>query len=181
MRDAYRFVGNRTALTVEIKFAAWAENVLAPLDEAQTQKMLQTEFGGMNEVFADLYADTGDRRWWALSDRFEHRAVRDPLARREDRLAGLHANTQIPKLLGSLARYCYKGEPSDEAAASYFWDAVVEHHSFATGGHGKDEYFGPPDELARRLDGRTDESCNVYSMLKLTRGLFALHPHIKYA
>jgi len=34
-----------------------------------------TEFGGMNEVLADLYADTGDRRWVALSHKFDHRAV----------------------------------------------------------------------------------------------------------
>lgn len=181
LRDAYRFTGNRKALEMEIKFAAWAESILANLDEAQIQKMLQTEFGGMNEVLADLYADTGDMRWWNLSNKFEHAAVRDPLARREDKLGGLHANTQVPKLMGSLARYQYRGEASDGEAASYFWDQVVDHHSFATGGHGKDEYFGPPDELAQRLDGRTDESCNVYNMLKMTRSLFALRPDIKYA
>jgi DUF1680 family protein len=66
-------------------------------------------------------------------------------------------------------------------AAEFFWDAVALHHSYATGGHGKDEYFGPPDQLAERVDGRTDESCNVYNMLKMTRRLFAIHPDIKYA
>ena len=71
--------------------------------------MLATEFGGMNEVLADLYADTGDRRWLALSDRFQHRAIVDPLSRHEDILAGKHGNTQVPKLLGSLARYVYTG------------------------------------------------------------------------
>src|SRR5262249_38777042 len=57
LRDAYHYTGNKTALDVEIKFAAWAEKILAPLDDAQIQKMLATEFGGMNEVAADLYAD----------------------------------------------------------------------------------------------------------------------------
>ncbi|HEX6728634.1 MAG TPA: beta-L-arabinofuranosidase domain-containing protein, partial [Pyrinomonadaceae bacterium] len=61
------------------------------------------------------------------------------------------------------------------------WDAVVNHHSYSTGGHGKDEYFGPPDQLAERVDGRTNETCNVYNMLKMTRRLFALKPDIKYA
>ena len=66
LRDAYRYTGNRTALDVEIGFAKWAEAMLAPMDDAQIQKMLGTEFGGMNEVMADLYADTGDKRWLTL-------------------------------------------------------------------------------------------------------------------
>lgn len=181
LRDAYRFTGNRTALELEIKFAAWAESILSKLDDAQTQKMLNTEFGGMNEILADLYADTGDKRWLNLSHRFDHRAVIEPLARREDRLSGLHGNTQVPKLLGHLVRYIYTGDESDGIAAEFFWDAVALRHSYATGGHGKDEYFGPPDQLAERVDGRTSESCNVYNMLKMTRRLFAIHPDIKYA
>ena len=181
LRDAYRYAGNRTALELEVKFAAWAEGVLANLDEAQIQKMLGTEFGGMNEVLADLYADTGDRRWLALCNRFHHRAIVDPLARREDILAGKHGNTQVPKLLGSLIRHLYTDNEADGTAARFFWDRVVEHHSFATGGHGKDEYFGPPDRLNDRVDGRTAETCNVYNMLKMTRKLFALAPDIRFA
>lgn len=181
LRDAYRYTGNRTALELEIKFAAWAEGILAKLDDAQLQKMLNTEFGGMNEVLADLYADTGDKRWLALSHRFDHRAVLDPLARRENILNGLHGNTQVPKIQGYLARYAYTGDKTDGDAAHFFWDIVVKHHSFATGGHGKDEYFGPPDVLSDRIDGRTAETCNVYNMIKMTRKLFALHPDIKYA
>jgi DUF1680 family protein len=50
LRDAYRYTGNRTALDIEQKYAAWAESILAHLDEAQTQKMLNTEFGGMNAM-----------------------------------------------------------------------------------------------------------------------------------
>jgi DUF1680 family protein len=181
LRDAYRHTGNRTALAIEIKFAAWAETILASLSDAQLQQMLNTEFGGMPEVAADLYADTGDRRWLALSHKFDHRAVREPLARGEDRLAGLHGNTQVPKLLGYAARYAYTGDRDDGAAATFFWDRVVDHHTFATGGHGKDEYFREPDKLGNIVDGRTAETCNVYNMLKLTRLLFALKPDVKYA
>ena len=181
LRDSYRYTGNREALEVETKFAAWAESILSKLDEAQTQKMLNTEFGGMNEVLADLYADTGDARWLNLSRRFEHHVVLDPLKKGEDKLAGLHGNTQVPKLVGSLARYLADGDKADGVAAKFFWERVVNHHSFATGGHGKDEYFGPPDKLNDRVDGRTAESCNVYNMLKLTRGLFALQPDVRYA
>jgi DUF1680 family protein len=143
--------------------------------------MLATEFGGMNEMMADLYADTGDKRWLALSYRFEHKAVLDPLKRGDDPLNGLHGNTQVPKLVGSAARYAYAGDKSDLAAALTFWDRVVNHHTFATGGHGKDEYFREPDRLAKITEGRTAETCNVYNMLKLTRTLFALQPDVRYA
>src|SRR3954451_18504812 len=181
LRDAWRFTGNRKALDIEIKYAEWAEGILAPLDDAQTQKMLNTEFGGMNEVLVDLYADTGDRRWLDLSYRFEYRDVVDPWKRHEDDLNGLHGNATIPKAIGSLARFLYTGDLNDGFASAFFWDRVVKHHTFATGGHGKDEYFREADHLSNIVDGRTAESCNVYNMLKLTRELFALRPDEEYA
>jgi len=181
LRDAWRHTGNRTALALEVRFAEWAEGTLSGLDDAQIQAMLNTEFGGMNEVLAELYEDTGDRRWLDLSWRFEHRAVLDPLKRHQDVLGGLHGNTQVPKLLGSAVRFSLTGEPGDLMAAAFFWDRVVQHHSYATGGHGKSEYFGEPDRLSDRVDGQTAETCNVYNMLKLTRRLFALRPDAHYA
>ncbi len=181
LRDAYRHAGNRTALAVETKFAGWAERTLSGLDDGQIQRMLNTEFGGMNEVLVDLHADTGDERWLRLSYAFEHRAFIEPLERHQDDLGGKHANTQIPKLLGSVERYVYTGRPADLLAAGFFWDSVTQHHSFATGGHGTDEYYGPPDRLSDRIDGRTCETCNVYNMLKLTRRLFSLDPDAHYA
>ena len=181
LRDAYRFAGSREALDVEARFAAWAESVLAKLDDSQIQKMLGTEFGGMNEVLVDLWADTGDARWLRLADRFQHRAVIEPLARGEDILRGKHGNTLVPKLLGSLARYVATGSAADGAAAAFFWDRVALHHSFATGGHGRNEYFGEPDKLDDMVEGRTAETCNVYNMIKFARALFALDPQMRYA
>ena len=113
LRDAHRYTGNPTALEIEVKFAQWAERYLAPMNDELIQRMLATEFGGMNEMMADLYTDTGDSRWLQLSYRFEHKAVLDPLKRGEDPLNGLHGNTQVPKLLGSAARYAAAGEKSD--------------------------------------------------------------------
>ncbi len=135
----------------------------------------------MNEVLVDLYADTGDERWMRLSDKFEHRAVVGPLAAGEDILRGKHGNTLVPKLLGSLARYVYGGGRADGAAATFFWDRVALHHSFATGGHGRNEYFGEPDRLDDMIEGRTAETCNVYNMIKFARSLFALDPQVRYA
>jgi DUF1680 family protein len=181
LRDAYHCTGNRTALKVEIKFARWAGSIVNNLTEEQDQRMLNTEFGGMNEVLADLYADTGDKRWLALSDKFEHKALVDPLAQGEDILGGKHENMEIPKIIGDEARYLYTGNETNGSAARFFWDQVVFHHTFATGGAGHDEYFGPADKLNDIVEGRDDESCPVYNMLKLTRKLFAVQPGIKYA
>ncbi|MFA6167169.1 MAG: glycoside hydrolase family 127 protein [Gemmatimonadaceae bacterium] len=181
LRDAYRHTGNKLALQLEMNYAEWAEGVLAPLSDVQVQKMLLTEHGGMNEVLVDLYVDTGDARWLRLSRRFEHHAFTLPLKRHQDNLSGKHGNCQIPKLVGSAARFGCTGDADDIVAASFFWDRVVRHHSYASGGHGLDEYFGPPDQLAMRVDGRSAETCNVYNMLKLTRQLFAWRPDAAYA
>ncbi len=181
LRDAYRHTGNRTALEVEVKFAEWADGILSKLSDEQIQKMLATEFGAMNEIFADLYADTGDTRWRRAYRYFEHRALVDPLAEHRDVLAGKHANTQVPKLYGDLVYHLHTGEAKAGAAANYFWDIVAQDHSYATGGHGKDEYFGPPRQLSNRVDGRTAETCNTYNMLKFARTLFAVRPDAKYA
>ena len=102
LRDAYRYTGNRTALDVEIKYAEWAERVLAPLDDAQTQRMLNTEFGGMNEVLADLYADTGDRRWLdALAPVRSPRGARSARAREDDRCTACTATPTCPSCSAS--------------------------------------------------------------------------------
>ncbi|MFC2167221.1 beta-L-arabinofuranosidase domain-containing protein [Acidobacteriota bacterium] len=181
LRDAFRFTGNTMALELEIRFAEWADRILAPLDAEQIQRMLNTEFGGMNEIMVDLYADTGDKRWLDLSYKFEHRSFIEPLKRHQDILEGKHGNTQVPKLIGSADRYAYTGSADDLLAASFFWDLVVQQHSYATGGHGHDEYFGEPGKLSERVDGRTAETCNVYNMLKLTRRLFSIRPDAHYA
>ncbi|MGD2068278.1 MAG: glycoside hydrolase family 127 protein, partial [Gemmatimonadota bacterium] len=181
LRDAWRFVGNRKALDVETRFAAWAEGVVAPLDAAQIQRMLNTEFGGMNEVMVDLWQDTDDERWLRLADRFEHTEFLEPLRRHQDDLGGKHGNTQIPKIIGSADRYALTGDPGDLLAAAFFFDQVARCHSFSTGGHGTDEYFGPPCRLADRIDGRTAETCNVYNMIKLARRLFQFTPDPAYA
>src|SRR5262249_25229240 len=97
LRDAYRYAGNKNALEVEQKLAAWTEATLAPLSDEQVQRMLKAEFGGMNEVLVDLYADTGDRRWLNLSQKFEDRSMFEPMVAGNDILGGQHANHNIPK------------------------------------------------------------------------------------
>jgi len=168
LRDAYRLCGNPKALDVSRGLADWIDRSLSGLSHDQMQSVLACEHGGMNEVLADLYADTGDPRYLTLSRRFHHDDVLAPLARGEDILPGRHGNTNIPKLIGLAVRYELTGESSDRAAAEFFWERVVDHHSYVNGGHGINEYFGPADRLNDRLGPNTAETCNVYNMLKLT-------------
>ena len=177
LRDAYRLANNPQALKVSQGLADWFEKTLSGINEEQMQKILAAEHGGMNEVLADLYADTGDARYLALSRRFHHKAILDPLALGDDILPGKHANTQIPKIIGLATRYELAGDASDRAAAEFFWDRVVHHHSYVTGGHCEAEHFGPPDKLNDRLTPVTTETCNVYNMLKLTEHIFGWNPN----
>ncbi len=178
--DVYRHCRNDKALSVARKLGDWVGDVVAKLNDEQMQKMLACEHGGMNESLAELYAITGEEKYLNLSRRFHHKAVLDPLASREDRLPGLHGNTQIPKVIGVARRYEVTADAADRTIAEFFWDRVVHHHSYVIGGHGEHEHFGPVDKLNDRLSSETCETCNTYNMLKLTRHLFAWHATAAY-
>jgi DUF1680 family protein len=177
LRDAYRLCRNANALDISKMLADWLEKTLSGLSEAQMQKILSAEHGGMNETLADLYTDTGDERYLELSRRFHHQAILDPLAHGEDILPGKHANTQIPKVIGLAKRYELTGDTQDRAAVDFFWQRVVHHHSYVTGGNSDHEHFGQPDHLNDRLTTDTTETCNVYNMLKLTTHVFGWNPN----
>lgn len=181
LRDAYHLTGNLKALFVSRDLADWLVRTLSGLDHNQMQQVLRCEHGGMNEVLADLYADTKDNRYLALSKQFDHENVLEPLSQGRDILNGLHANTQIPKLNGLARRYELTNEVEDRQTAEFFWDRVVNHHSYVTGGNGLNEHFGAPDKLNDRLGEHTTETCNVYNMLKLTGHLFAWKPQANFA
>jgi DUF1680 family protein len=138
--------------------------------------MLDTEFGGMGEVLANLYAVTGDPEHLRLARAFDHDAVFGPLAREEDRLDGLHANTQIPKMIAAAREYELTGEVRYRTIARFFWERVALHRSYVIGGHSDGEHFFPIAEFPHRLTPETAETCNTYNMLKLTRRLFGWEP-----
>ncbi|HVN58389.1 MAG TPA: beta-L-arabinofuranosidase domain-containing protein [Bacteroidales bacterium] len=172
LRDAYHFCGDTVALAVEKRFAGWLHGVVRDLNDEQVQQMLKCEHGGIAEVLADLYADTGDETYLKMARIFYQKAVLDPLKKEEDILPGRHCNTNIPKLIGLARLYELTGDTGDMRAAQFFWNTVVHHHSYVTGGNGNSEYFGPEDKLRNRLGDETTETCNVYNMLKLTEHLF---------
>lgn len=178
--DAYLYCGNEQALTVVCRLADWVDDITKNLSEAQWQRMLDCEYGGMNESLALLYLYTGNEKYLELARKFYHRRVLDFLARQEDRLAGLHANTQIPKVTGVARLYEITGEDRYHTIATFFWDTVVRNHTYVNGGNSAGEYFGPPGQLSTRLEDTT-ETCNTYNMLKLTRILFTWSPEARLA
>jgi DUF1680 family protein len=152
----------------------------ARLSDEQMQAMLQTEQGGMNETLANLYGLTGEKKYLEMSLRFNHQRVVDPLEAGEDKLTGLHANTQIPKFIGLARQYELTGDPKLEAGASNFWETVVEHRSYVIGGNSDGEMFTATNRLWQ-MGPNTTETCNTYNMLKLTRHLFCWEPRPEYA
>ena len=174
--DAVRFGKLDAAMPVMLGMAGYLATILEGLDEAQMQKLLAAEHGGLNDSYAETYALTGDPRWLRLAERIRHRAVLDPLTEGRNVLPGLHANTQIPKLIGLARLHELTGDPRHAEAARFFHRTVVEDHSYVIGGNSDREHFGPPDRLAQNITDRTCESCNSYNMLKLTRHLWSWRP-----
>ena len=130
----------------------------------------------MTEVLANLYGVTGNTDYLQLAEAFNHQRVLDPLEHGEDRLNGLHANTQIPKIIGIAREYEFTGDPQFLTAARLFGTpsrCIVPTSSAATA---TTSIFFRPTILPKHLSPETCETCNTYNMLKLTRELFALEP-----
>ena len=179
--DAYVYADNRKAKYIALKFGDWAVETLSDLPDDQFQEMLNCEHGGMNEALANLYVISGRKRYWFLSFKFNHKAVLDPLAEGIDCLNGLHANTQIPKVIGCARQYEITGSEKEKSTALFFWDRIVNHHSYVIGGNSDQEHLGPPDTLSDRLSNHTAETCNTYNMIKLSKYLFKWSPKVQYA
>lgn len=171
LRDAWLILGNRTARDVLIRMADWLGSVISNLTDAQIQEMLQTEHGGIMETTADVYAVTGNAKYLAIAKRLNHKSLFDPMARGEDVLTGMHANAQIPKVIGMERIYQLTGDPQYKKAARFFWDDVVNTRTFVIGGHGENEFFFDPKDFGTTGITSTTgpETCNTYNMVKLSR------------
>lgn len=174
--DVHAGWNNAQALQVTLGLAGYFEKVFAALDDAQMQKLLGCEYGGLNESFAELYARTRDARWMVVAKRLYDDRVLGPLAAGEDKLANFHANTQVPKLIGLARVHELTGDAADAKAARFFWERVTQHHSYVIGGNADREYFSAPDSIAQHITEQTCEHCNTYNMLKLTSHLYAWRP-----
>ncbi len=174
--DAYLYCDNQKALQVVVKMADWTNNIVKNLTEEQRLKMLNCEYGGMNDVLVNIYAITGNKKYLDLSRKFNDEFVMGQLAKEIDPMPGKHSNTNVPKAIGSARSYELTNTPSDKTIASFFWKTMVHHHSYVIGGNSSYEYCGEEDKLNDRLSDNTCETCNTYNMLKLTMHLFCWQP-----
>ncbi|HWQ86755.1 glycoside hydrolase family 127 protein [Brevundimonas sp.] len=174
--DAHSRAGVPGALETATRMAEYLAGILDVLTDDQVQQVLIAEHGGLNDAFAGNYALTGNRRWLDVAGRLRHRAVLDPLAEGRDELAGLHANTQIPKVLGLARLHELTGDEAEARTARFFHETVVRRHSYVIGGNSDREHFTPPDMISRHVSETTCEACNTYNMLKLTRHLYGWKP-----
>jgi len=178
--DAYLYCDNNKALDAVIKMADWTGTIVDPLTDEQRQKMLKCEYGGMNDLLANIYAITGNKKYLDLSYKFYDDFVMQPLAEgKADPLAGKHSNTNIPKAIGSARQYELTANTRDETIAKRTWSILVDDHSYVTGGNGNYEYLGQAGKLNDALSDNTAESCCIYNMLKLTGHLFSWQPNAR--
>ncbi|WP_229458788.1 glycoside hydrolase family 127 protein [Massilia glaciei] len=181
LRDAYMYAGNEDARAMLIALSDWALKLSAQLSPEQMQAMLRAEHGGMNEVLADVARMTGDDKYMVLARRFSHQAVLDPLARGEDRLTGLHANTQIPKVIGFKRIGDLTGERRMLDAARFFWQTVHDKRTVAIGGNSVKEHFHDENDFSSMVgEVEGPETCNTYNMIKLSGMLFLDDQQVQY-
>lgn len=177
LRDAWLYCGNEDAKELFLRFCDWAVELTSGLDDAQMEQMLGTEHGGMNEVLADAYAISGDEKYLTCAKRFSHKFLLEPMAHHDDMLDFLHANTQVPKVVGFARIAELTGDDEYMYASRFFWDVVTRDRSLAFGGNSRREHFPSAEsciDYVNDVDGA--ESCNTNNMLKLTEELHRADP-----
>lgn len=181
LKDAWIYTGNEQAKTILIGLTDYFVDMCKNLSDDQMQYMLTSEHGGLNETFADVYDITKDEKYLALAEKFSQRAILDPLLVGEDHLNGLHANTQIPKVIGFQRIAELTNNKSWQDASAYFWDIVVSDRSVAIGGNSVSEHFQPSSDFSSMLESREGpETCNTYNMMRLSRMLYTQTLDLKY-
>jgi len=182
LRDAWLYCGNEQAKTLFLGFCDWAIDLTAGLSDAQMEQMLGNEHGGMNEVLADAYAITKEQKYLDVAKRFSHRRLLTPMSQRVDNLDNMHANTQVPKVVGFERIAELSGDESYHNAADFFWDIVTGQRSLAFGGNSRREHFPSKEactDFINDIDG--PETCNTNNMLKLTEDMHRRNPEARYA
>jgi len=175
--DMYLYCGNEQALEVAEKMVGWTAGYIQAFSYEHMQRVLGTEYGGMGEVLANLYAVTGKERYLEVAQRFDKKQFFDPLAAHRDELKGLHVNTHIPQVIAAARLYELTGDRRYRDISEYFWDEVVSQRSYCTGGTSNHESWNTdPGKLAAELSTNTTEDCCAYNMMKLTRHLFGWSP-----
>lgn len=168
MLNQYTLCGNDTALAVVHDFARWADRKTVDLSEETRLLMLRNEFGGMPEVWLDLYALTGDSVALQLADFFYDTRKLDPLYQGDFDMGTMHTNTFLPKVIAEQKR--------GTDMPRHFFREMLAHHVMAPGILSDKEHFFAPGTMHRHLSAYTGETCCTYNMLRLARALYSDYP-----
>ncbi|MCG9696623.1 glycoside hydrolase family 127 protein [Shewanella sp. Isolate11] len=181
LKDAYIYTGNEQAKKMMVLFSDWMLELSKNLSDQQLQLMLRTEYGGLNETLADVYDITGNKAYLTLAKRYTDLSVLNPLLEHKDALTGLHANTQIPKIVG-VARIAQLEHNKDwHDSADFFWQTIVNHRTVSIGGNSVREHFHPSNDFSSMLESvEGPETCNTYNMLKLSKLLYEGNGDLNY-
>lgn len=190
--SVYEIAGYEPSLEIAKKLGDWVYDRTQSWDDATHNTVLSIEYGGMNDCLYDLYRITGEDKYAVAAHAFDEETLFEQI--RSDGanvLNNRHANTTIPKVIGALKRYevldgkKLKGKTIDASdylkTAEIFWQMVIDHHTYPTGGNSEWEHFGEDDVLNLERTNCNCETCNVYNMLKLTNDLFMITGDKKYA
>jgi len=179
--DMYVHTGNEQALAVAEGMAVWVQAYFEGISDETRQRMLRIEYGGMNEVLANLYGLTGKERYLHTARLFEQPVFLDPLAAHRDELKGLHANTHVPKVIGAARMYELTGERRYRGIAEYFLDEVLSERCYAIGNMSNGEHWlTEAGDLKGSLSYTDAECCVAYNLMKLERHAFAWSGEAKW-
>jgi len=181
--DMNVYAGNSQALDVLVNLAGWVDSWTANKPEEHMQDILNTEYGGMNDVLYNLAAVTGANRWAETGDRFTKKIFFTPLALRQDQLKGLHCNTHMPQVIGAARRFELSCDARFGDVALFFWETVAESRTYVTGGSGNTEsWLTNANRLALEMQASShhQECCCAYNMMKLARHLYGWTADARY-
>ena len=189
--DVYNATGYENAKTLGSNLGDWVYNRCKGWDSNKQRTVLSIEYGGMNDCMYELYMITGKDSHAVAAHYFDETNLHEAVLKGGSNvLNNKHANTTIPKFLGALKRYIaldgktVNGEKIDASRyllyAEAFWDMVITHHTYITGGNSEWEHFGADDVLDKERTNCNCETCNSYNMLKLSRELYKITGDSKY-
>lgn len=203
--DEAKEVAHNLALYLSHRLVGKADTKFdQPLDNLSQQ----IEYGSMNDSLYRIYAMTKDDAVKKVADIFNDDGLFQLFVDNPNQgMDGWHANTTIPKFFGALTKYeiftqnkdLYdKLTPAEQAqlpmykqAAENLWQNLISNHTFVNGGNSVAEHLHEQGKLWSDAvnwgvdvaygNNSTDENCNIYNLLKLTRELFRIDRDAKYA
>ena len=154
--DQHQLTPQPSALRILLGMGSYfcdrSEDVVRKYGIDHWHQILNTEFGGMNDVMYKLYLETKNPRWVRCATLFDKPTWYQPLVQGEDILQGLHANTHLAQVNGFASRFDATGDEAAALAVMNFFTTVTKNHSYSTGGSNWFEFWGPSQSLGNAIN-----------------------------